>query len=407
MFSLFLCRKSEKKKVYFEDGIYPDRDSEDEDRKLIEAKIRRKILRLRKQRGIELTKEARELLESTALKAIQNAPIDPALEKLPPPAPPVGSTPPAHLEQPICLRPPTPVPMIYFHFDAVVHSMYVSQMEKAIPPRLLNASKYGGGVPNSNSSNGSGSSSVQSPCNRNSPNAAAVGKKSQMSHGGGRRGDLPTAASSSNKPMHFASGPSLGGSPQMSPLQHANPVMRPHSSPPVGFVGMRINSFTRLPPSPLARFPGPSAAASHTYHQQLTVCSSGGGIRQPLYNVHPPNMLQDITTPPPPSTSGGFIQHQQRPIAPPNFAVGFGTHPNMHTSPTSPSLHSMQHPPPAIPYNAMHVHNEKNSPIHHPSPPGNHGHAHKPSPQQTVASSALATSPHAMIAPYNVKKTVN
>ncbi|GBP14300.1 hypothetical protein EVAR_73324_1, partial [Eumeta japonica] len=126
--------QNRKEKVYFEDGIYPSRDSEDEDRKLVEYKIRKKVLRLRKKRGIDVP-AARELIESKA--RLQKPKIDAALEKLPPPPPP-ATMPPPNLEQPSYLRPPTPVPLVYFHFDSVVHPMYVSQLEKPIPPRLLN-----------------------------------------------------------------------------------------------------------------------------------------------------------------------------------------------------------------------------------------------------------------------------
>ncbi|XP_036336666.1 serine-rich adhesin for platelets isoform X1 [Rhagoletis pomonella] len=121
-----------KKKVNFEDGVFPNHNSDDEDRKVVEAKIRVKMRRLRKKLGI--TPPCHNLFKDKARMAKQKAKSD---KKTPPPPPPSGLAPP-NLEQPIYLRTHTPTPLLYFHFDGVVHSMYVSQMERPIPPRLLN-----------------------------------------------------------------------------------------------------------------------------------------------------------------------------------------------------------------------------------------------------------------------------
>ncbi|XP_004526830.1 uncharacterized protein LOC101453514 isoform X3 [Ceratitis capitata] len=120
-----------KKKVNFEDGVFPNHNSDDEDRKVIEAKIRVKMRRLKKRLGI--TPQCHNLFEDKARKERQKVNSN----KKPPPPPPIGFAPP-NLEQPIYLRTHTPTPLLYFHFDGVVHSMYVSQMERPIPPRLLN-----------------------------------------------------------------------------------------------------------------------------------------------------------------------------------------------------------------------------------------------------------------------------
>lgn len=358
----FNFRKNEKKKVYFEDGIYPSRDSDDEDRKLVEEKIRRKVLRLRKKRGIDIA-TSRELLGDIQSK--QQIQIDPALEKLPPPPPPNVPLP-EYVEQPIYLRPPTPVPLVYFHFDPIVHSMYVSQLEKAIPPRLLNPKcAPPPGLPPA--------PSLQRSPNVNSP--TAMGKKdlntmaalnrtgrneSQSLHSpkilAEQKRDSPNHGhmSKNNVNVHFTGPP---GSPQMQ-----NPPPMRHSSPPMGFIGMRINNFTRLPPSPLTRTSVPPFLPPN-------MPVMGMGIRHPQFHMPPPCMPPDTNTnyPVPPSFAS-----TQKP--PPGFM-------NMHQRPPNPGYFmgspSMHHPPPPLPNPDM----ENNL--------------------------ARVVSPQAMIAPYNLKKTVN
>ncbi|XP_067645683.1 NK-tumor recognition protein [Eurosta solidaginis] len=123
---------AKKKKVNFEDGVYPNHNSDEEDRKVIEAKIRVKMRRLRKKLGI--TPQCHSLLVDKIRKSKQKENSN----KIAPPPPPPGVIAPPNLEQPVYLRTHTPTPLLYFHFDGVVHSMYVSQMERPIPPRLLN-----------------------------------------------------------------------------------------------------------------------------------------------------------------------------------------------------------------------------------------------------------------------------
>lgn len=359
---IFIFRKTEKKKVYFEDGIYPSRDSDDEDRKLVEDRIRRKVLRLRKKRGIELL-VARDLLGDVKIK--ESPKIDPALEKLPPPPPP--SVPlPAHLEQPIYLRPPTPVPLVYFHFDSMVHSMYVSQLEKGIPPRLLNPKCLPPSAP---------PASARSP-NVNSPNATCSSSKKELTtmaalnRVGRAEGHslhspkMMMCEKSRDSPNHGFSdrhatkniGNFIGppGSPQLQP-----PPQIRHASPPMGFIGMRINNFTRLPPSPLTRGPMPHFVPS---------LGMPMNVRHPQFNMPPPGM-------PPENYSGPQTFNTPQKPPPPVLM-------NMHQRPPNTGYFvgspSMQHPPPPL----------------HPS-------EMEPNPHSRMVS------PQAMIAPYNVKKTVN
>uniref|UniRef100_A0A0A1XIN2 Uncharacterized protein n=1 Tax=Zeugodacus cucurbitae TaxID=28588 RepID=A0A0A1XIN2_ZEUCU len=122
-----------KKQVNFEDGVFPNHNSDEEDRKVIEAKIRVKMRRLKKKHGI--TPPCHNLFKDKVHKEKQKASSNKKDQQ--PPPPPLGFPSP-NLEQPIYLRTHTPTPLLYFHFDGVVHSMYVSQMERPIPPRLLN-----------------------------------------------------------------------------------------------------------------------------------------------------------------------------------------------------------------------------------------------------------------------------
>ncbi|XP_053957190.1 serine-rich adhesin for platelets isoform X1 [Anastrepha ludens] len=154
---------SKKKKVNFEDGVFPNHNSDEEDRKVIEAKIRVKMRRLRKKLGV--APPCHNLIEDKARKERQKADTD---KKAPPP-PPNGFAPPS-LEQPIYLRTHTPTPLLYFHFDGVVHSMYVSQMERPIPPRLLNQKC----LPSSNINVVSQHTDSQSPLYMQSPISAGA-----------------------------------------------------------------------------------------------------------------------------------------------------------------------------------------------------------------------------------------
>lgn len=458
--------RSEKKKVYFEDGIYPSRDSDDEDRKLIEIKIRKKVLRLRRKRGIDVA-AARDVL-GEKLKVEQQKPkINPALEKLPPPPAPPSTMPPANIEQPIYLRPPTPVPLVYFHFDSVVHSMYVSQLEKPIPPRLLNpkcvppgaATTVGslgtGGGGGGGNINSTGNAATQSP-NHNSVSGSGV---SGINGGATTKKELSTLAAlnrvgknenqmsspkttadpkrdspssiqqspvmpiSKSCNMHFAP---TQTSPQMSPLH--GPAVR-HPPSPIGFVGMRINNFMRLPPSPLARAtvpphmqtPPPNLMNMPPGHQMMT-------MRHPHYNMPPPNLM-----PPGMSPDNGYNPHggnaggspygvMQTP--PPGFH-GYGQRPmNPGFFMGTPSAHTMHPPPPML--SNIHI-KDKEQLLHHPlhqthqhhthphqhlrhQPPQQQHHHHKlppPIPPTHVGSNVVAASPQAMIAPFNIKKTVN
>lgn len=123
-----------KKQVNFEDGVFPNHNSDEEDRKVIEAKIRVKMRRLKKKHGI--TPPCYNVFEDKVRKEKQKCSSN-KKDQQPPPPPPHGF-PSSNLEQPIYLRTHTPTPLLYFHFDGVVHSMYVSQMERPIPPRILN-----------------------------------------------------------------------------------------------------------------------------------------------------------------------------------------------------------------------------------------------------------------------------
>lgn len=118
----------------FEDGVFPNHNSDEEDRKVIEAKIRVKMRRLKKKHGI--TPPCYNVFEDKVRKEKQKCSSN-KKDQQPPPPPPHGF-PSSNLEQPIYLRTHTPTPLLYFHFDGVVHSMYVSQMERPIPPRILN-----------------------------------------------------------------------------------------------------------------------------------------------------------------------------------------------------------------------------------------------------------------------------
>nr|XP_036228095.1 serine-rich adhesin for platelets [Bactrocera oleae] len=122
-----------KKQVNFEDGVFPNHNSDEEDRKVIEAKIRVKMRRLKKKHG--MTPSCHNLFENKVRKEKHKGNSNKKDQQ--PPPPPHGFPSPS-LEQPIYLRTHTPTPLLYFHFDGVVHSMYVSQMERPIPPRLLN-----------------------------------------------------------------------------------------------------------------------------------------------------------------------------------------------------------------------------------------------------------------------------
>ncbi|XP_039963916.1 uncharacterized protein LOC120776912 [Bactrocera tryoni] len=128
-----LVSAPKKKQVNFEDGVFPNHNSDEEDRKVIEAKIRVKMRRLKKKHGI--TPSCYNLFEDKVRKEKQKGSFN---KKDQQPPPPPNGFPPPNLEQPIYLRTHTPTPLLYFHFDGVVHSMYVSQMERPIPPRLLN-----------------------------------------------------------------------------------------------------------------------------------------------------------------------------------------------------------------------------------------------------------------------------
>lgn len=128
-----LFYRKTKKRVKFSDGIKANCDSEDEDRAATIESVRRKLLRLRKKYGVDLPL----LYELPDIGVNGASKIDPTLANLPPPPPPPNEPPP-HLPQPIYLKPPTPVPLLYFRYDNVVGSMYISPLKEAIPPRKFN-----------------------------------------------------------------------------------------------------------------------------------------------------------------------------------------------------------------------------------------------------------------------------
>lgn len=427
--------------MYFEDGIYPSRDSDDEDRNLIEYKIIRKIFRLRKKRGIDVP-AARELVE---LKAkLQKPKIDVALENLPPPPPP-ASMPPANLEQPIYLRPPTPVPLVYFHFDPVVHSMYVSQLEKPIPPRLLNPKcvPQGPSTASTGSGNGTGGSTSTAPNqspNLNLPSGGPNTKKELTTLAAFNRVSRNENVINSPKimveakrespntqqsPLTSLNQPKPGGihftptqtSPQMSPLH--GPAIR-HPPSPIGFVGMRINNFMRLPPSPLIRAAVPHHMQAPPPNMATLPPGMVGGIRHPQYNMPPPNLMPP-GMPPDANYSpvGGGSPYGAIQTPPPVFQ-GYGQrtmNPGFFMGPAP--THTMHPPPPMLVKDKEHLmHHQQH---HHHHPPHSHPHAHlhaqqhhhnqhnapPPLPPPIGSSAVVAASPQAMIAPYNVKKTVN
>ncbi|XP_046809314.1 serine/arginine repetitive matrix protein 2 isoform X2 [Lucilia cuprina] len=442
--------KLEKKKVYFEDGIYPSRDSDDEDRKLIEYKIRKKVLRLRKKRGIDVP-AARELGEDKLKLKLRKPKIDAALEKLPPPPPPT-TMPPANLEQPIYLRPPTPVPLVYFHFDSVVHSMYVSQLEKPIPPRLLNPKCVppGAGTPAAGIVTTANIAANRSP-NLNLQGSAAATKKELTTLAAlnrvGRnenaqnspkmladpKRESPNSQQSPlmtlNKPssLHFAP---TQTSPQMSPLH--GPAIR-HPPSPIGFVGMRINNFMRLPPSPLTRASTVPPHMQNPPPNMANLPHGMSGMRHPQYNMPPPNLMPPgMTADNSYNTHGGGSPYAAMPQPPPGFHGGYGQRPMNSGFFMGPAAAHTMHPPPPMPGNShskdkehmlhhQHQHHQQQQHQHHHNlhphaqlHPQQHHHPHHqqhkpppPLPPPTLGSSVVAASPQAMIAPYNVKKTVN
>lgn len=452
-----------KKKVYFEDGIFPNRESDDEDRTIIEAKLRRKLRRFHKLHGItinavNLVKEHRRDDDKI---------VDPALENAAPPPPP-QSTPPRHLEQPTYLRPSSPTALFYFHFDSVVHSMYVSQLERPIPPRLLNPKAVPPTTPGP---------PAQSPSNTQSPNgavaacapavgAAATGttnlqiskkelstlaalNRSNRSSNNERSSPkiLPPTASSSQRQRDNQSNiktlsidathpethqTTFKNSFHASPANVSNTLPPSHmSSPmtsmvpqrqssPIGFMGMRINNFMRLPPSPLARQGG----------SPLPPNNSGNGPAMAVvgmrhsFNMPPPSMLppQHI------SSSPEFSPQQQQhyhPMPHPNS-------PHMHhlnqpyPVPQPPMPHSHQHPHPHFPptgsqtpphhmyHHHHHLHRQQSPqfymqslPPPPPLPPPSHTYVPPPDTTPPVgeeASAQLPNSPRAMISPYNIQR---
>ncbi|KAL5291692.1 hypothetical protein ACFFRR_010849 [Megaselia abdita] len=120
--------KAKKKSVLFEDGIKPNEDSEEEDRRDIEQKVQRKLRRLKKKFS-QLEKENME-------QQIKRSASDDEWDKMTPPPPPPGSPPP-HLEQPVYLRPDSPPSFTYFLYDSLVNALYTAGDENALPPRLL------------------------------------------------------------------------------------------------------------------------------------------------------------------------------------------------------------------------------------------------------------------------------
>lgn len=415
------------------------------------------MLRLRKKRGIDVP-AARELVDEKFKQKIRNPKIDAALEKLPPPPPPT-TIPPANLEQPIYLRPPTPVPLVYFHFDSVVHSMYVSQLEKPIPPRLLNPKcvppGVGPGPPGSSTGSGAGgggpstSAGVNQSPNLNLPNIAGASKKELTTLAAlnrvGRnesstnspkmiadsKRESPTSQQlphmSMNKPsgLHFTP---TQTSPQMSPL-HGPPLR--HNPAPMGFVGMRVNNFIRLPPSPLTR-------ATLPHHMQAPPPNLPAGaimnMRHPQYNMPPPNLMLPegnysgsgsspygtMQTPAP----TGFHNYSQRPMNS-GFFMGSNSAHTMHPPPLLAAKdkdhmqqqhHHQQHQ-----FQQQQLQHQQHQHQHHHAhlqnhlhpQQGTHSHQHNqhkappPLPPPAISSNVVAASPKAMIAPYNVKKTVN
>lgn len=120
--------KSKKKTVLFEDGIKPNEDSEEEDRRDIEQKVQRKLKRLKK----KFSQLEKENLEQQIKKSASDDEWD---KMTPPPAPP--GSPPPHLEQPVYLRPDSPPSFTYFLYDSFVNALYTASDENAPPPRLL------------------------------------------------------------------------------------------------------------------------------------------------------------------------------------------------------------------------------------------------------------------------------
>lgn len=333
----------------------------------------------------------------------------------------------ANLEQPIYLKPPTPVPLVYFHFDSVVHSMYVSQLEKPIPPRLLNPkcvppgaaatqpSSGGGSGGGGGSSNPTQSPTVNSPSGTSGGVATATKKdlttlaalnrisrnESQVSNSPKMMQDtIHTKRESPNlqqPPLMTLNKP--GGmpfsatqtSPQMSPL-HTPPIRHPPS--PIGFVGMRLNNFMRLPPSPLTR-----GSVPQHFQPPPPNMVMGTGIRHPQFNMPPPNIMTSGMSPDSNYNAGSYGSIQ---TPPPGYNYN-----QRHMNPAyfmgSPTSHTM-HPPPPLPANPHATHTGMQKDHHHQH--HHHQQQHKP-PLPPPPSGNVSASPQAMIAPFNVKKTVN
>lgn len=349
--------------------------------------MRRKVLRLRKKRGIDIP-AARQIIDEN-LSQKPRSKIDPVLEKLPCPPPPPTLVP-SNFEQPIYLKPPTPVPFLYYHFDAVVHSMFVSPLERPIPPRLLNPKCMPPGQQQLTTPTQSATiaGSVRSPLNVNS---SGVKKEVNVTMSRNPRvGDHQAASSSSNIqspiPVTMSKGaglmPSYQGSisPQMSPLQ-TPPTPTRHNTLPMGFVGMRLNNFSRLPPSPLTR---PSVSSSSVKNSKANIPVVGGtvvstvGIRHQTFNMTSlaPGVL------PPPAPANEFNAPSYNSQIP---TVGYpipARHPYFASS----------HVAAVTMYGVM----RGQSPIQRPN-----SQADK---DKHVGNTNA--SPQAMIAPYNVKKAV-
>lgn len=117
----------------FSDGISTNCDSDEDDRNNVVTSIRKKLLKLRMKYRTEMP------LLYALPDSERNIPSSDLLTVNLPAPPPPPNAPPVNIQQPLYVKPVTPSPLLYFHYDKVVKSMYISPIEDGVPPRKLNA----------------------------------------------------------------------------------------------------------------------------------------------------------------------------------------------------------------------------------------------------------------------------